>query len=358
MKTSQLTGLRLFNQQITKASYKTAQSLVEWMGAMQAQDYAMAKWAIGTRVAGSTEQQIDEAVDKGEILRTHVLRPTWHFVSPKDIYWMVQLSAPRIKASMTSRHKELELPDKLLAKGNAIIEKALSKGEHLTREQLLSHFTKAKIPIDMYRGMHFLFWAELSCIVCSGKRKGNKQTYALLQERIPKPESLSKEEALAKLAKRYFTSHGPATISDFTWWSGLAAADARNALEMVKDNFISDTSEKRQYWFAGNANIRASKKKQAWLLPAFDEFLVSYKDRSAAINLEHHKKAFTVNGIFKPAIVLNGQVTGLWKRIVKKDTVMIEADLFHAHSNADKELIKTAAGRFGEFVGRKVKIKI
>jgi hypothetical protein len=325
------------------------------MGAMQAQDYAMAKWAIGIRLPGSTDKSVEAAIDKGEILRTHVMRPTWHFVTAEDIYWMLELTAPKIKSSMKGRHKALGLTDKLLAKSNAVIEKALSGGEHLTREELFAHLTKAKIPLDVHRKIHFPLWAELSLIICSGKKKGTKQTYALLEKRVPKTKSLNKDEALAKLARQYFSSHCPATVQDFTWWSGLPAGDARHALEMIKSEFVSETIGSQVYWFTNEFLVPTKdSSKSAYLLPAYDEFIISYKDRSAALNFEHNRKTISVNGIFYPTIVLNGEVTGLWRRTFKKDVVNVEAEFFHPHSKASKALIKKAAAPFAHFLEKKI----
>jgi hypothetical protein len=356
MKLSHIAGIRLSQQAITDGSFNTPQSVVQWMGAMQAQDYAMAKWAVALRMNNATDKEIDDALNNGEILRTHVLRPTWHFVSPRDIRWMVELTGSRIMASMKGRHKALGLTDRLLAKSNDIIQKALAEGEHLTREELLAHLVKAKFQLNEYRSLHYLMWAELSCIICNGKRKGIKQTYALLDNRAPKAKSLSKEEALANLASLYFTSHGPATVQDFTWWSGLMAGDARHALEMVKKGLASEKIGEQTFWFARDAVITKSKK-TAYLLPAFDEFIISYRDRSASLNVEHNRKSITINGIFKPTVVLNGQVTGLWKRTMKKDKVVIETEFFHKHSAPDTKMIKKCAEDYGRFLEKEVEIR-
>jgi hypothetical protein len=251
MKLSQIAQMRLAQQRID-GDFKTPHSVVQWMGAMQAQDYAMAKWGAGLRMGIAKDKDIDDALDKGEILRIHVLRPTWHFVTPQDIRWMVELTGPRIKATMKTYHNAIDLTDKLLAKANEVLEKALATSEHLTRKELVSQLVNAKFKMSPYQSLHYLMWAELSLILCSGKRKGNKQTYALLDHRAPKAKSLTKEEALAKLAALYFTSHGPATEQDFRWWSGLTAGDARNAVDMVKKDFASEKIDGQTYWFAGN----------------------------------------------------------------------------------------------------------
>ena len=233
MKLADIAKIRLINQQIAGTKFKSIKDMVGWMGAMQAQDYAMAKWAVGVRLPNLTDQAVENAINNGEIIRTHLLRPTWHLVSADDIYWALELTAPRIMDSLKSRHTELGLSETILTKSNTIMEKALMGGKHLTREELMDELEKAKIPTDDNRLSHLLLWAELNGIVCSGAIKGGKQTHALLEERVSKTKSMTKEEALANLAKKYFTSHGPAALQDFAWWSGLSVGDAKSALEMV-----------------------------------------------------------------------------------------------------------------------------
>jgi hypothetical protein len=352
-----IANIRLASQQLAGTKFKTPKDLVSWMGAMQAQDYAMSKWAVGIRLPNATDEKIESAINKGEIIRTHLMRPTWHLVSADDIYWLLELTAPHIKPAMNSTNKMLELNDALFSKSNKIIEKALSGNNHLTREELMSLLQKNKISTDGLRSIHIMFHAELDGIVCNGIRRGKNSTYALLSERVPKINKLLRDEALALLAKRYFTSHCPATLKDFIWWSGLPVKDARNALEMVKSNFISETINGETYWLTNSFAKIKTVEPSVYLLPAFDEFLISYKDRSASFPLGNHKKAFTSNGIFRPVIVINGHVTGIWKRTVKKDIVLIETGLFQPHNKLEKELVEKAAIKFGGFLNKKVELK-
>lgn len=342
--------IRLASQQIVSTTFKTPKDIVDWMGAMQAQDYAMAKWGIGMRLPQSTRQDVEKAIDTGKIIRTHVLRPTWHFVSPEDIYWMLELTAPRLKRSMRSRDKELGLTETLYTKSNSIIEKALEKDTYLTREELMIKLQKAKIPTHDYRSGHLMFRAELDGIACGGAAKNKKQTYALLSKRVKRTTALNKDEALAKLARRYFSSHCPATLKDFIWWSGLSVKDAQNGLDLVKPHFISEIIGAETYWLSNSFAKFSTSKASAHLLPAFDEFTISYKDRSATLPLGHQKKAFTSNGIFKPVVIVNGEGIGLWKRILKKEKVIIETELFKKPTVAVKDLIKKAGERYGRYL--------
>jgi hypothetical protein len=356
MKPSDISRLRLTSQQINGSKFKNAKDLTEWMGAIQAQDFNMAKWALGVRLPNSTDKTIESAIDRGEIIRIHVLRPTWHFVSPDDINWMLDLTANQIKASMKSRDKVLELTDNIFSKSNSVIEKALITGEHLSREDLVLELNRANIQTNNNRTSHLMVRAELDGIICSGKVKNNKQTYTLLTNRILKTKKLSKDEALGKLAMKYFKSHCPATLQDFTWWSGLPAGDARHALEMVKSNFISETIGKNTYWFTNSFSALKDKKDLISFLPAYDEFIISYKDRSASLMNEDTKKALSTNGIFRPVILLNGIATGLWKRTVKNDKILLETEFFRSSEKITKASIENAILTYAQFQNKNVEV--
>lgn len=349
-----IANLRLFNQQIYSTQFTTAKDIVSWMGAMQAQDYAMSKWGVGIRLNGASDKVVEEALNQGEILRTHVLRPTWHLVAAEDICWMLELTAPRIKASVKSRHKQLELSDFLLHKTNDIIGNALSGGKHLTRAELVSILAEAGIATDNNRASHIMFWAELDGIICSGPIRSTMQTYALLSERVPEAHGLPKDEALAKLAQKYFRSHGPATLYDFAWWSGLSAGDTRRALEMIKTELVSETIGTATYWFSNHVGLQPGH--SAYLLPAFDEFLISYKDRSATLTMQDFKRAVSINGMFWPIVVIDGQVAGTWKRTVKKNDVIIAVELFEKQQPDVLLRIEEAAVVYGNFMGKKTQV--
>lgn len=350
-------NIRLHNQQISGTTFITAQEMVNWMGAIQAQDFAMAKWAIGVRLPNSTESQIEAALNHGKILRTHILRPTWHFISAEDIYPMLALSAPHIKNAMKSRFKELELTEALVTKSNTVLEKALAQPDYLTREALVAALQQSGIATDNNRASHLLMLAELDAIICSGPIQNNKQTYALMPKRVSQKQTITREEALAKLANTYFRSHSPATLHDFAWWSGLSVTDARKALELVKASFISETINSTTYWFSPDVANIPSKPAGPCLLPAFDEFIISYKDRTAALLSEHHQKAISDNGLFRPMVVTDGKVTGLWKRTIKKDSVIIEAEFFETPAFNNIPLLQKAAKKYGSFLQKNPDIR-
>jgi hypothetical protein len=345
--------IRLHNQQLLGTKLKSPQALVDWMGAIQAQDYAMSKWAIGSRLPGSSDESIEKAIDKGTIIRTHILRPTWHLVSADDIYWMLELTAPHVRAGTAFMNRQLGLDEKVFSRSNAVIEKALRDNKHMTREELMTELKKAKINTDDLRGAHLMFDAELKGIVCNGAMRGKQFTYALLGERVIKPESLKKEEAVAKLALRYFTSHGPAALEDFIWWSGLSITNAKAGLNEIRSKLAHETIEGREYWFSPKVKIPEKTPDSLLFLPAFDEFMISYKDRSASIDKAFVSNAMTGNGIFKPIIVLNGKVIGTWKRTFKKDTIVIEPQFFRKTGNPKKQELAAAVEPYSNFMNMK-----
>jgi hypothetical protein len=354
MNDSFITAARLASQQISQSRFTSAKELVGWMVAMQAQDPYMIKWAVGCRLPGSIEEDIAKALANGDIIRTHALRPTWHLVAPDDIYWLLEVTAPNIKATAKSRFKELGLTPQVLSKSNRLIEKKLATGEHMTREDLLADFEKKGISLKENRSSHLLMWAELEQIICSGASQRGKHTYALLDQRVPKKMLLSKEESLTRLALTYFKSHGPATEADFHWWSGLRAGEARRAIEMVKSNLSSIKSGQQTYWFDPTLEEAGYKEKSVFLLPSYDEYYISYRDRTATLPAVHNSKAISNNGIFSPVIVVNGQVKGTWKRGIKRETVFVETKLFEAVSKSTLTSIEVAAQRYARFLNKKM----
>ncbi|SHF18493.1 winged helix DNA-binding domain-containing protein [Pedobacter caeni] len=353
MNPADISNIRLINQQIESGSFNQAKDLVSWMGAVQAQDYAMATWGIGLRTPGLTEKMVQEGIDHGTILRTHLLRPTWHFVAAEDIWWMLDLTAAHVMVKSKSRFKELGLSPEVCLKSNQVIEAAFANNKYLSREELYLEMEKNNVSTGKDRLSHLIFFAELEGILCSGIKRDKNQTYAILGDRVPRPAALSRDEALAKLAFKYFSSHCPATLNDFIWWSGLSVTAAKRALEMIQPDFIAETIASQQYWFPIHFSGIVPQSSSVHLLPAFDEFLISYKDRTAGFPLEHHPKAFTINGIFHPVIVVNGQVKGLWKRTIKKDKVRFEYQFFNPVTNKILDLTRKAAVQFAAFLDKK-----
>jgi hypothetical protein len=348
-----ISGIRFRNQQLSDSKFNSVNDIAYWMGAMQAQDFNMSKWAFGIRLNDPKISAVNNAIDSGEIIRSHLLRPTWHYVSAADIYWILELTAPRIKSTLKSRDKQLGLTEDVFRKSNSVILKSLRDNNHLTRHEIVSNLVTANIAVDDNRASHLLYRAETEGIICSGKLKDLKQTYTLLQEWVPHKKTLYRDEALKELALRYFTSHGPATLQDFNWWSGFTIKDSRLALESVKSDLCSDIIDNNTYWFACNTVSSEVNTGEVFLLPAFDEYIISYRDRTASLRLVNHKKAVSNNGIFYPVIVRNGQVIGTWKHSLKKDLVNFETNIFENNGfEMDAKSLK-AFDNFAAFLGKK-----
>lgn len=354
---NKISEARLSNQQITESNFKEVKDLVTWMGAIQAQDYNMAKWAIGLRLANSTDKTIEEALNKGEVIRTHILRPTWHFISPDDVSWMLDLTAEQIKSTMRSSDKLLGITKDIFEKSNIIIHDALTQNKYLTRKELSEFLNKANIKFKDPRAYrHIIFNAEIDGIVCSGPIQGEEQTYVILSRLVKKQRRYKKDEGLYELAKRYFTSHGPATLYDFSWWSGLRINDSQRAIELINKEFPSEKIGSKTYWFPQNTTHKNTQN-AIHLLPAYDEFIISYKDRSPSLQSRNQRKVSSVNGIFKPIIVFNGEIIGTWKRISKKNTILIETTLFQAINKEAESSIEKEVEQYGLFLNQKVDIK-
>ena len=310
----------------------------------------MALWAVGVRLPHSTVGTIEAAIDRGAIIRTHLLRPTWHFAAASDLRWMLALTAPQILGSMKARHRELELSPAVLTKSFAVLEKALRGGTQLTREGMIEALGRARIATYGGRASHVFLAAEAEGLICSGAMKNGKPTFALLDEWVPRADPLPKEEALARLAIRYFTGHGPATLQDFIWWSGLPIGQARQALASVQRDLRSETVESVAYWFSRDMSVPKAAPDSAYLLPAFDEFLIGYKDRLATLPRHNHHKAVSSNGIFWPIIVVNGRIIGTWRKAAKAAAVAL--DFFERPGRGIRALIDEAVARYSRFITR------
>ncbi len=356
----QIAHQRLHNQLILHQSFEKVDDLLRWLCAVQAQDYAAAKWALGLRIQNSTDTFIEQAFVDGTILRTHVLRPTWHFVLPADIRWMLALTAPRINAANATQYRRLELDDALFTHSNAVLAKALQGGKQLTRAELVSVLQRASIVADnLLRFTYIIMRAELDGIICSGARRGKQFTYALLDERAPQARTLDRDEALAELARRYFASRGPATLQDFVWWSGLTVADAKNGLEMVTSQLTSEVISGQTYWFSSSTSSTKTLSQTVHMLPNFDEYIVGYTDRSAVFDASHIQKLDSQeNVLFQHMIVLDGQVVGTWKRTMKKDSVLLTPSLFTSLTKTETHALVVSAERYGAFLDMPVKINV
>jgi hypothetical protein len=324
---------------------RTARDVVGWLTALQAQDFSMAKWSVAQRTVGATKADVDQALADGGILRTHVLRPTWHFVLREDIRWMLQVTAPRVTALNAYYHRQLELDNKVLTKSSSVIAKALRGGAHLTRRELASVLQGAGIRATGPRLAYIVMRAELDGIVCSGAMRRKQHTYALLDDRAPQAKTLEHEAALAELTRRYFASRGPATMNDFSRWSSLTAGEGREGLALVANELESRVVDGRTYWFGPRSRVaRRSSHPAVNLVQGYDEIIMSYSESRDA-SLTPGDRAFF------SAILLDGRQVGHWKPTAKRNSVLIQAVLHRALRPAEAKALAAAVAAYGRFVG-------
>lgn len=344
---------RLRSQHIAGAGGKEPGAVVAWLGAVQAQDYLGALWALGLRTKAATEKTIEQAIADRTVVRTWPLRGTLHFVAPADVRWMLALLAPRVIAGRRSRYRQLGLDQADFDRSRDLLTRALEGGRQLTRDALYETLDAAGISTTGQRGIHILARLAQDGLLCFATRQGKQQTFALLEEWVPPARPLEREEALAELAGRYFTSHGPATLPDFTWWSGLTTADAKAGIELAGPRLEREVLDGRAYWSAAATSdagrTRHPKSPAAYLLPPFDEYLVAYRDRSAV--LDAARGLISRNGIFYPTIVLDGRVAGTWKRVFKKGSAVITLSPFAPLGKKERHAVAEAAERYGAFLG-------
>jgi len=349
---SDVARYRFYNQHIGHAKFEKPDDVVARLGAMQAQEYAMAKWGIAQRMTEITDAEVDKAFADGAILRTHLLRPTWHFATPADIRWVLALSAPRVHAVNAFMYRKLGLDRALFKRSNAVLTKSLQGGKQLTRVELASALQQASIAtVGELRMGYILMQAELDALICSGARRGKQFTYALLEERVPPARKLERDEALVELIKRYFKSRGPATIKDFVVWSGLTMADAKHGIEMLKPKLEHNVIDGQTYWSVESALPAKVSDTSAHLLPIYDEYVMGYKDRSAMLGTLEREK-FNVGSIaFDNLIVIDGMLVGSWKRTLSKREVSIETNFNARLTKAEQKAVAAAAAQFGKFLG-------
>lgn len=349
---------RLSNQHLVKQTLEKAGDVVRLFGAVQAQDYWGAKWALAQRTRGASDADVESELNAGSILRTHVLRPTWHFVAPEDIRWMVALTAPRIKSILAHYDRDLELDASVHRRARAVLTRALTGGKQQTRAELSQALTRAGIRTDgTERLARLMMHAELDAVVCSGARRGKQFTYALLDERVPAGKTMERDTALRELALRYFSARGPATAADFAWWSGLTTKDAvkgADATGTILDSFVMGG---RKFWFrsTGGKNLKPP---LARLLPTYDEYFIGFRDRSA-IHARFAAAGVTdaITGLSSNLMTIDGQAVGTWERAFKPTSVIVRMKPVIRLTGVERAALAREAERLSRFVGLAVQLE-
>jgi hypothetical protein len=338
---------RLVNQQLAGPRFTRPEELVGWFGAVQAQDAPGARWAISQRLGGAvTEADIHEAAAARRIVRTWPMRGTLHYVAARDVRWMLRQLAAREVARMGPRLRRFELDPAALTKCRRLLEKALQGGRSLTRPAAYALLDEGGISTANMRGLHIVCWLAMQGHLCFGVHQGKQPTFVLLEEWLPPGDDLPRDEALGRLAARYFQSHGPATVADFTWWSGLAVGDARRAVDVA-----GSAARPSRDWAAARARTP-----QAALLPPWDEYLVAYRDRSDATG---HLGTRSGPGMLigSPLVLVDGRVRGIWRRQRGPTAVQLALDLWSPLAAAERRAVERAAARYGRFLDCAVELR-
>ncbi|GAB4040525.1 winged helix DNA-binding domain-containing protein [Spirosoma jeollabukense] len=354
MTLSEIASYRLINQHIRESTFTKSADMVAWLGAVQAQEYGLSKWAIGLRLPQLTDADIEQEFTDGKILRTHLLRPTWHFVTPADIHWLLELTAPRVKAANAFMYRKMELNADIFAHSHDTIVKALEGGKQLTRTQLNTELANQGITADGIRLSCLMMQAELDGIICSGARQGKQFTYALLDERVPPAKALHRDEALAELTKRYFFSRGPATVKDFSTWSGLTISDVKKGIGLVKSHFLQEVLDNETYYFPP-ANVVNTDGPLTRLLPIYDEYIMGYKDRRAILACKDSDRIAS-NFVFDQTIVIDGQLMGTWRRVINAKNIDLELTLFKKLSEPEQTALTDSINHFSRFMNLPVAV--
>lgn len=347
---------RLTNQGLVKPKLGTASAVVARLGAVQAQDYFGGKWGLAQRTRGVTEVDVEAELSAGTILRTHVLRPTWHFVTAFDIRWMLALTAPRIRMVLAHYDRTLEIDAAVLRRSRVVLTRALRRGRQRTRAELASELTRAGIRTDgTQRLARIMMHAELDALVCSGARRGKQFTYALLDERAPASRPMERDAAMHELACRYFTTRGPATEADFAWWSGLTKGDAVRAAHSAESSLDSAVIGKDRYWFP-RARAPRLDSPLVHLLSTYDEYFIGLRDRGAMhARLSSSRHLERVGFPSMNLVTIDGQAVGEWTRLAPK-SLGITVKLYVTLTRKERDRIAGEAGRLAAFSGSRYDI--
>lgn len=343
---------RMFNLHIAGRKFDNPEQVVQHLGALQAQDYHQALWAIGVRMQSATVADIEQSIEDRKIMLTWPMRGTIHFILPADARWMLNLLAPRVLAQGNRRLEQLELDQGIIERCKQIIFDALQGNNRITRPNLMQLLEENGVSTKSQRGYHLLWYMAQTGFICLGPRESKQQTFVLLDEWVPSTKELSRSEALALLAERYFTSHGPATVQDFSWWTGLTLSDARQGVGALQSQLIVEKIHGQEYWRAEHPHVGTIEEEtNVYLLPGYDEYLLGYKDRSAVLSAEYaHHIVPGNNGVFLPTLVIDSQIFGTWKRTIKKKGIDIEFNLFAPLKEREEHIIE-AAKRYCGFMG-------
>ena len=353
MRIEEVAARRMRNSGLLTARFDAPEDVVAWHGAMQAQDWGPAKWSIGQRAKGLVDADVDAALAAGSIMRTHVLRPTWHVMARDDARWILALTGPRIQRGIEPRYGRLGLDPKTRARCERVVTRELERNGPMTREELGAALHRAKVDPEGQRLPHALMHCELEALICSGGLRGKQQTFALFDERVPAAKRpFDRDAALVELVCRYVRSHGPATPHDLAWWSSLTVADIKRALHDLGDEVSNETVDGLDLWTSAKEQRGAPSPRGVHLLQAYDETIVGYRpSRYAGDPRAADAKAAWLDRDTPSGVVLsNGRLAGQWRRRTGSRGVGVEFHPYKGVRLATREL-ESAARRLGRFAG-------
>jgi hypothetical protein len=350
--------LRLRSQRLLSEKFDHPADVVSWFGGVQAQDFPFARWGIGLRMNDPRDTKVRQAFDDGEIIRTHALRPTWHFVARDDFRWIMDLTSARVHAMNAGVYRQHELDDVAFRKTRKLIIKALEGGNYLTRTELAAALAAKGTPAAGQRMAYIAMRAELDSLICSGPLRGKNHTYALVDERIPPAVKLDPDESLMKLASRYFSSHGPATPHDFAWWSALTVAAARRGLEMLGKRVESFQLDGKTYWMSAGLEPAKFRSPVAHFLPNYDEHVVAYRDHNPSLDPRTPNALYGWGtGMTSHVVIRDGLVIGGWRRRIDGDRAIAPLNIPIKLNKQDTSAVKRAAAAYATFMQMPMEIE-
>ena len=352
---------RLRNSRLVGPSLSTPEDVVGWFGAVQSQDVTGALWGIAQRLpAGATADAVGAAMDEGRIIRTHAMRPTWHFVLPEDVRWIQALTASRVHQQNGTVYRREGLGEDVRERAVNVMRTALAGGRSLTRREIGAALVAAGIPVATGQILaYFAIHAELEAVICNGPRRGGQATYMLLDERVSPRPTKDRDEALAELAIRYFRSHGPALGRDMAWWSGLTVGDVRRAAELAGPALEKRSIDGKDYWAAAGAFEAVEiDRPLVQLLPNYDEYLGSYADYDPVFDPALPRARTVADVLGAHIVVRDGLVVGGWRRALARDRVAVTVTLLIPLTPDELDALEVAAVDFGRFLGLPVDLRV
>ena len=307
-------AIRLLNQQLIAPQFSDPADVVGHMGAMQAQEYRMMRWAVAMRTKKPSLKAFKKAFDGGQIIRLHLMRGTWQLVSAEDYWPLLDLCAPKAiavtKGWMSSN--KITIPDEELMQIREILAQTASDKGSVTKEDLVRTLAEKDIRMDEHRLSYHIRMAEFSGTLCSGDLLPMKASYALAADKVKPKAKMDRDEALMRFTRKYFLSHQPATLEDFVWWSGLNISDCRKGIALLGDTIHVERWKGRDFYLTDDCRTRGFKKGKFLLISPYDEYLIGYKSRDIVLPQEHRHRAHNNSGIFQPIIAHDGLICGNW----------------------------------------------